>query len=1002
MEAVLRRDDWLRRMARGLAGQDDGAEDLAQEAWVAGLQGVTRAREEQPWLVGAMRNIAARSIRRRQIERDHLQLLVREKPADASDDGAEQSRRELQRTVAEELLDLPHEQRELVHLVYFAGYSVEEASARVGVARSTGYCRLDAALETLRTRLDRRSGGRREVWLSSLAPFLGREAPPAASLVSGVSFAWPQALLVTLAIVVVAGGMLLWRTASASPPAVEPEVAGMLSTRKDPPTPPEEAFGRQASVRVPVDVPAEPQDSPKARVSGLFLLPGGTPAKGARWALRGWAAGPDRVARFGSPKDWKDLTGSLDADGRLDLRFPSHRSFQFALDLEIEGCAKASWRFFEIGLDEEKFLGNVELEPEAVLVGRVIGPDGPLDPEAATILQVWEEGWDARTERAAVQATQVLEAGQDRFEIHGIPPGEVRVEVRRAGGGEVHTFPLVLEAGRSNEHDLTLKRLELPAAVRVRLDAAPFPLVGRLRAEHVKAYDEDGGALPIEISRGGSGLVTVEPGASRGVRVEIFDPRFEEWVSDLMAPGTRTVARLVGAARLELSVLGPDGAPMEDVKVLARRSGRSSTPTVLHEGGVLEPPLEVAMIPGTYDLFVESVGLSGMLESVEVEGTTAAEVHLAALAALTGVVRYPDGSPAVGTEAHLLALATNGDSRATFISFSRSGFAERAMRTPVDSGAVDAEGRFSLEGAAGTRYAVVVRHPAGTWVLTDPLQLVEQNDPLALTLDRGTMLDGTVDLPAHLEGLEFGVHVVWEGWRADLDERMASPTLDTNGTFKLQGLRPGRAKVYLMPPSAEFRLAGPGGHLPGGLYVGTVELEEGVLQRENFAFQEAVPSLVSVTCDMEHLDAPGPLTSLWLQATAEQGPMRLSSRSGGSFAAEVLAPVPHEVVAIGEGWAFAPDEPLVVPAGATVEVPVEVTLERRRVRFERGGKPLDGGAVMLKFGPRRRARFPIDAGGHADIALNEAIFKVTVSARGVRRGFDLAWPPTSDVIDLGD
>ena len=37
LERVLRADDWLRRIARRLAGDPHVAEDLAQDAWVAAL-----------------------------------------------------------------------------------------------------------------------------------------------------------------------------------------------------------------------------------------------------------------------------------------------------------------------------------------------------------------------------------------------------------------------------------------------------------------------------------------------------------------------------------------------------------------------------------------------------------------------------------------------------------------------------------------------------------------------------------------------------------------------------------------------------------------------------------------------------------------------------------------------------------------------------------------------------------------------------------------------------
>ena len=57
LEAVLRADDWLRRMARSLVDAD-ASEDLAQDAWVAAL---SRGRGDRGWLFGVLRNLALHS-----------------------------------------------------------------------------------------------------------------------------------------------------------------------------------------------------------------------------------------------------------------------------------------------------------------------------------------------------------------------------------------------------------------------------------------------------------------------------------------------------------------------------------------------------------------------------------------------------------------------------------------------------------------------------------------------------------------------------------------------------------------------------------------------------------------------------------------------------------------------------------------------------------------------------------------------------------------------------
>lgn len=55
-EFLLTQDDWLRRIARQLVSDPDLADDLVQDAWVAGLERGRTDVASRPWLRGVLRN----------------------------------------------------------------------------------------------------------------------------------------------------------------------------------------------------------------------------------------------------------------------------------------------------------------------------------------------------------------------------------------------------------------------------------------------------------------------------------------------------------------------------------------------------------------------------------------------------------------------------------------------------------------------------------------------------------------------------------------------------------------------------------------------------------------------------------------------------------------------------------------------------------------------------------------------------------------------------------
>ena len=181
LEALLHESAWVRGLARGLLGEGAAADDLAQDVLVAaldrrpGLEGVRL----RGWLRTVARRLALRSR-----ERGGLRERA-EREALRHDDADHESERrlELQRELTAALAELEPGDRTALVLRYFDGLSSGDLARRLGIAEPAARKRLSRALERLRERLDRRSGGDRRVWSAALATALAPRAsealPPA-------------------------------------------------------------------------------------------------------------------------------------------------------------------------------------------------------------------------------------------------------------------------------------------------------------------------------------------------------------------------------------------------------------------------------------------------------------------------------------------------------------------------------------------------------------------------------------------------------------------------------------------------------------------------------------------------------------------------------------------------------------------------------------------------------------------------------------------------------
>ena len=151
-------------LARSITGRAGGAEEATQDAFLALWRGASKfdpARASlATWLLALVRYRSIDAVRR-----GAARGLTRELPETAAARVEDPERTDELALAADEherarrlVAELPHEQREVLDLAYFAGYSQTEIAARVGVPLGTVKSRARLGLLRLRSAAEREFG----------------------------------------------------------------------------------------------------------------------------------------------------------------------------------------------------------------------------------------------------------------------------------------------------------------------------------------------------------------------------------------------------------------------------------------------------------------------------------------------------------------------------------------------------------------------------------------------------------------------------------------------------------------------------------------------------------------------------------------------------------------------------------------------------------------------------------------------------------------------------
>jgi RNA polymerase sigma-70 factor, ECF subfamily len=147
-------------LAYRLLGSRDQAEDVTQEAFLGLWRDAARYKPElgsvRTWLMTIVRNRALDAVRRRSAH-DRRHAAEAEHPADLSAadvTSAEAHARDEGRTIRTALEELPDDQRRVVELAFFGGWTQTEIADMLGIPLGTVKSRIRLGLIKLRALLD--------------------------------------------------------------------------------------------------------------------------------------------------------------------------------------------------------------------------------------------------------------------------------------------------------------------------------------------------------------------------------------------------------------------------------------------------------------------------------------------------------------------------------------------------------------------------------------------------------------------------------------------------------------------------------------------------------------------------------------------------------------------------------------------------------------------------------------------------------------------------------
>ena len=392
---------WIHGLARRLCGNDDWADEVVQDTYLAAIRNPPRESGAwRAWLRTTTLN-AARQLLRREGTRGRHERAASLAEAAMIDDSGERLR--LQRRLLEAVDALGDPYRTAVILRYFEGLDGSAIAARLGIPASTVRTHLSRGLDEVRRRLDKEYGDRR-AWSAVLLPLAagfgksvgGAGGAAAVTAAGGIGLmSLTSKALFTLGVLLVLGGYAIYRLASEEEQPRRETIDQVIAAREREPR----RVGADGNA-APAAAQAVPQ--PGASVSAEPAAPTSASTATARagsFVIVGRvldeAAKPVALADVrlaGLAKDLDDkierLTATAGADGGFTVdatdylgKYASIVEFETLVDHPefLEGKTRVHVGEAKSAADGSRRLAvEVTLHRAAFVGGRVLGEDGQL------------------------------------------------------------------------------------------------------------------------------------------------------------------------------------------------------------------------------------------------------------------------------------------------------------------------------------------------------------------------------------------------------------------------------------------------------------------------------------------------------------------------------------------------------------------------------------------------------------------------------------------------
>lgn len=650
---------FLRALARGLGNDEATAEDLTQDTLVAAL-------ERPPadpsglgaWLKAVLRNRALVGWRGQQRREWREAETARGEALPSSDEITE--RAELHHLLGEALSELPEQLRDVIHLRFYEGLSLDEIASRSGSPKETIRTRQRRGLELLRERLDRHCDGDRSSWLGALlvpvsipATHGGTILPTWKALSMGLK-AKTAATLTVVGLVALLAWKLVDPTPHAGPGSGQDEPAIAMTLPPDGLPVVTEA---DAGERVPVLALQEfGMDGPAAAaafvLSGTVQLPEGELAPGVEVELMrspGWdMLSLDAASEREHPVEATTTAGS-DGAFRFEvqpgvsycLRVPAGQLAGFA-QRDLAGCFGGS--------DVTLVLG-----PAASLTGYVADAGARLPIEGGLVRLV------SLTPVGRLRPEPPIETTTDaagRFSIGDFSAGIWGVTISAPGHVSTPRVQLDFQPGQARQHSVELEA-GFTLAGRVTDARTGEPIAGAEVAEgwvfrgSVRTNIEGEYTLA---GAGNPGRVVVHVRADGYGRTEETRPAPTDGMARLdftLETGRHAVGR----------VLGPGGKPIEGAYVAAVASFAWANDQKLDSQSALTKSDGSFELTGlrrdmSHSLLIRSASLGTRLfdfpdKEDELDAIDLGDLQLHAGGHLSGLVLDSQGEPVAGIVVHL-------------------------------------------------------------------------------------------------------------------------------------------------------------------------------------------------------------------------------------------------------------------------------------------------------------------------------------------------------------